>query len=90
MYILNTLPPCLRQYFQWNVGSFVLKIKTGSFFQPILIKYQDMFNFKNFWKYKILQILEARMIAGLISGCNSQRVDAKKISDLLAFQILNY
>jgi len=35
-----------------------MKIKTGSFFQRILIKYQDMFYFKNFLKYKLLKTLE--------------------------------
>lgn len=61
--------------------------KIGSFFQPILIKIQDMFYFNNFSRDKSLQILEARMIACLISGRNSQRVDEKKISNSLAFQI---
>lgn len=44
--------------FQEETGSIFLKIKTGSFFQPILIKYQDTFYFKNFRRHELLQKLE--------------------------------
>ena len=67
MYVYFEHTRMMEGYFLSKIGSDCEIRKIRSIFQPILIKFQDTFYFKNFSKNKLLEILEARVIAGLVS-----------------------